>query len=267
MAAQQIQFFKKNKADVSAIGVTVSASQNSDLANLAQGRSLLSGWMTTGSVDADNTTFEIDFDDAQIVDSIILVNHNFKAYTIKYWNGSAWVDFSPAINVSGNAKDTVYHSFTQVVSCPKVLLTISGTMVANSDKMLSTFVVTEKLGQFAGWPIIGSPVVGRNRSTTKMLSGKSSVRENIGNLAFKLSVILWKNANDLTLVQTLYNQNNGFLTWLTGGEESQFFINTKPYRNKDISLMKCSDEYSPVLYQGMYQVGQAITMNLVEVVD
>lgn len=262
----QIRFFRKNAADIDASGVTVTASQGDDVADLALNRTTLSGWMTTGSVDADNTTFQIDWDSEQLIDSILLVHHNFKNYTLQYWNGSAWTDFSTTVAVTNNTDGTTFHEFTEV-STTKLLLTVTGTQTANEDKYLGMFIATTALGQFAGWPQIKKPLVSRNRQVTQMLSGKRSIHEGVGNFACTLSVQLTTDTADLALVETLYDENEGFHVWLCGGSESQFSAPRKPYRLRDVFLMKCADELEPELHKGIYVAGMKIDMQLTEVVD
>lgn len=266
MSASQIIFFEKNKADYSLDDVTTTASQGDAYADYALNRSNQSAWVTSGSVDADNTTFEVDWADQKRITDILLVLHNFKAYTIQYWDGSLYQDFSPAISETTNTVDTTHHSFTEVIT-NKIKLTITGTMVANEDKVLRQLIATKQLGQFAAWPIIDNPTISRNRQRTKMLSGKESIRENVGLFTCKLKIAYLKSDADCLIVESLFEANEGFLVWLCGGDESQFATNRKGYRLEDIYLMKCSNEYSPEWYQGLYKTGMVVDMQLVEVVD
>ena len=262
----QIRFFEKNKADFSDAAVVATASQGVGFETFALNRSNLSAWVTNSSVDADNTTFTIDFGDLHYIDSVLLVKHNFKAYTVKYWDGSAYQDFSTAINVSGNSDETKFHQFT-AVNTTKVQLTITGTMTANQDKFLYQFIVTKQIGQFNGWPVIKNPIVSRNRQFSKMLSGKQSVREMIGAFSCTLSVKTLSNSADLDIIESLYLSNEGFLLWLCGGSESQFSSSRIGYRMEDLYLMKCHNEYKPEFYNGLYKAGIVTTVDLVEVVD
>ena len=74
-----IIIFKKNAIDYGVSGIIAQASQSSDLAIYALNRSNSSAWMTTDSVDADNTTYEVETPDEFDVTDIGLVKQNFKA--------------------------------------------------------------------------------------------------------------------------------------------------------------------------------------------
>jgi len=262
---QQIMFFEKSKSDFSFSNVDATASQGADYADFALNRSNESAWITSGSVDADNTTWEVEMTDQKDVSEIILIKHNFKNFTIKYWNGSAYVDFSPAINVTNNTAETNHYSVTQVAT-NNIRITITGTQVVNSDKYLFQFICSNLIGQLNAWPII-KPVLSRNRKKNKMLSGKTSIRESIGAVKIDLSIKILSNNADLGIIEDLYYSNDGFLVWLCGGSEAQFANERKGYRLEDIYLVKCSDEWQPEYAEGIYTNGMKIQIALEEVVD
>jgi hypothetical protein len=266
MAVEHIKFFEKNKADLSYTAAIATASQGDEYADLARNRANTSAWVTSGSVDADNTTYELDFVDSKVIDTLILAKHNFKNYTFKYWDGAAYQDVSPAVAVTNNTSETTSHSFTSVETT-KVKVTITGTMTANQDKFLYQFIVTKLLGELSGWPVIKNANNSRSRIRNKMLSGKESISEQVGVVSFRLDQKIMKDDDDITLVENLFFSNEGFLVWLSGGLETQFSNVIRTYRNEDIFLMKCSNEYKPDLYQGIYSAGIHVVIDLVEVVD
>lgn len=263
---QQVRFFKKNKLDISNDVAVLTASQGSDYVNYVRNRSNDSAWLTTGSVDADNTYIEVDFVDERDIDFIFLVKHNFKAYTIKYWDGAAYQDFSTAISVTGNTADVTSHGFTKI-STSKIKLTIQGTMTANSDKYLYQFIATEVIAQFDRYPIIRDPAFDRNLLRTKMLSGKTAVAENVGGFEVTMRLTNTKTAGDLSIFETLFFSLEGFLVWICGGDETQFFTRVRGYRKEDIFLMKCANDYSPEFVKSLYDFGLDVSVKLVEVVD
>lgn len=263
---KQITFFKRNKADYINTAVVVTASQGNTFAPFVQRRSNFTGWATTGSVDSDNTTLTCDFVDIQTLTEIILVNHNFASFNIKYWDGAAYQDFSPAISQSSNTDTTTRLSFASQ-STTKIRLTVLGTQVADSDKKLSQLITTELLGTLNGWPIIQTPTFNKNKRISKMLSGKVNIGVNVGGFSCTLSVANWKDDTDLTLVETLYNSGDGFLVWLGGGDEAQFSSERLGYRIEDFFLMKPPTDYVPEWVDGFYRTGMAITLDLVEVTN
>jgi hypothetical protein len=263
---QQIIFFEKNYADLQNDNCTATASQGNDFSDFVRNRKNSSGWITTNSVDSDNTTFTLDFSDSEDIDQIILLKHNFAAYTVEYWNGSSFVAFSPAISVSGNTAENTHHSVTEV-SSTQVRLTVTGTITPDEDKQLAQFIVTKRLGQMAGYPEIKKPTLSRNRSITQMLSGKSSVVENLSTYSTGLSIKLWSNNADLTLIENLYDRFKGFLFWPSGGDETQFSTIRQGYRLEDIYLCKMMDEYVPEYFKGVYSTGIKVNLKLAESVD
>lgn len=272
MAAQQIKFFRKNKIDLSftdpVLTVTDGTATDDGASYLDQMRDRKNntGWFTFGSNDAANTQIDVDMVDAKNIDHIILIKHNFAAYTIQYWNGAAYTDFSTAINVSGNTAETTEHTFDSV-NTTKIRLIITGTIVANADKKCRQFIVTEKIGagQFEGWPIV-KPTLSLNRRVNFTPSGKAYVVESAQSYQVDLSVLSWKSDTDLTIVEEMFFNNSAFLVWPCGGDESQFSTVRRGYRLEDIFLMKCVNEWKPEYYKGNYFMGIKANIKLVEVI-
>lgn len=262
----QIIFFEKNKADYSNPSVLATASEGNAYATYILNRSNDSTWMTTGSVDANNTTVTVDFQDLRRISDIILVKHNFKTFDVEYWDGNAWQDFSTPINVTNCADATSIFQFN-TIDVLKIRITIYGTQVANSDKFLHQFISTVRMGKLQAWPVIKNPIQRKNRKVSAMLSGKSIVIDNIGGFECQLSVKEWKIAGDIALVERLFESTSGFLVWLCGGSETQFFSRVQGFRLEDIFLMKCKNDYDPEFAGGMYQRGLEIKIDLVEVTD
>ncbi|OFZ54979.1 MAG: hypothetical protein A2428_03135 [Bdellovibrionales bacterium RIFOXYC1_FULL_54_43] len=264
----QIIVFKKNICDYGNSEVVLSASAAGEFVNYLRDRSNRTGWMTTGSSDAEQVTLTADFGDTRDFDSLLLVKQNFKSYSAQYEDPvtEQMVDFSTPINVLNNQDEVAYHHFQKVAS-KKLEIKINGTMIPNSEKRMCQLIATELRGQFQAWPVIKDPTHSRNRTKTKMLSGKQSVRENVGGTSFKLKVKILKNQADIDLVESMYDSSEGFLVWPCGGDSSQFISSIKGYRKEDIFLMKCENEYESERYGGFYQSGIELGMNLAEVVD
>jgi len=260
----QIKFFNKSWSDFETPSVVATASEGQTYAYLPFNRSNLNAWQTTGSADANNTTYVVDFGTTRSVHSLILLIHNFKAFTVKYWNGTTYVDFSTPIAETANTASSSFYSFTSV-DTNKIKITITACMVVDDDKFLFQFIATTLIGQLAGWPIISKHNVSKNRVINQMLSGKSVVFENTGFFSCNLSVERWTSNADLTIVEALYNSTEGFLVSLCGGSETQFKTTRQGYRKQDLFLMKCTNEYSADYYSGIYNSGVNISIDLMEV--
>lgn len=264
MAIQPIIFFNKNALDYSDPSVVVTASEGSTFSPFIQKRVNTLGWMTTGSVDSNNTTLTVNFVNLKTLTDIVLVNHNFKSYTIKYWNGTSYVDFPTVINPTTDSASVSRYTFAST-QCTGFKITILGTQVANSDKKITQVIATSLIGQLQGWPTIQKPTFNLNKRINTMLSGKSNIGVNTGGFSCDLAVTNWKNSADLAIVETLYNLGNGFLVWLCGGNQTQFSSVRQGYGLQDFFFVKCQDNYTPEYVAGLYVTGMNIKISLVEV--
>lgn len=262
--AGQIIFFDKNKADISQPNGVATASQGVGIEDLARNRSNDTWWMTTGSVDSDNTTYTMDLIDLFSIDSVILIGHNFKSYTVKYWDGSAYQNFSTTIAPTTNAATTTYHTFT-AVETTKVQITILGTVVVNADKYLAQIIITKKIAQLNGWPHIKAPAHDKNLTIARMVSGKSNVTQNLMGFSCDLEVVTLSDSTDLATIDQIYFSGNSFLVWLCGGSETQFRTAARGMRLKDIYLMQCVNKWTPEPYSGLYGIGYKTKIQLAEV--
>lgn len=262
--SSQIIFFEKNWADFEKSTVVVTASQGNDLASKLVDRSNRTAWGTAGSVDADNTSVILDSGDVSSIDSVLMLKHNFKDFLLEYFDATFSI-WTTIINVVGNTKLSNYYDFA-AVQTQKIRLTIFGTMTPNDEKLMCQFIMTLKIGKLNGWPVISSPILGRNILTQPMLSGKSNVTNNIGSHSTTLSVSNWSDAADLAVVERLFNFSEGFLYWPCGGNEDQFRSVRQGYRLEDLFLCRCVNELSPEWVQGLYKSGMKMQLDLVEVV-
>lgn len=262
--AQQIRFFRKNWADFERSYVSASASNGNDLASQVLTRSNRTGWGTSGSNDAESPTLTINMGDLPTFDTIILVNMNWKNYTLEYLHPltSVWTTL---VTVTNNTASTRIHEFAGV-QASQVRATIDSTMVADAEKFLSQFIITTAIGQFNAWPVIKDPILGRALKEQAVLSGKVNILQNLGRYTASLRIPVLSDSEDLTLVETLFGMVEGFLYWPCGGDEDQFSSVRQGYRLQDIYLVRCKNEFQPEFYKGLYGSGIEVRMDLVEVV-
>jgi hypothetical protein len=260
----QVIFFEKSKCDFSLPNVSVTATEGNDFASRVQNRSNLSSWITTGSLDANLTTLTIDFVDAQTISELLLIQHNLKAYTVKYWNGSAYVNFSTPIAETVNAAADKWHRFNSV-STTKIQLIVQGTMTANDDKTVGQIIPTNMIGQLSAYPLVKDPTFDKRLSRSTMLSGKERVIDNLGGFHLDLVVDVVTDT-DKNTIEDLYDSDEGFLPWLSAGLESQFKTVARGYRMQDLPLMKCVNTYQPEWKRGLYAGALNMTLKLMEVV-
>lgn len=269
----QITFFEKNIIDIDnenvSITVTDAVASNTgeEFIDFIRNRNLTSAWLTTGTSDAANTQIDVNWIDEETLTDIILIKHNWAAYTIQYWNGSTYVDFSTAINVSGSTSETTQHRFDSVTSS-RIRIIITGTQTADDEKQLYQLIVTNQLltGALNGWPKINSPIHSLNKVVNKMLSGKKNVIESVGFFSCELEVESWRDDQDLTLIEKIYFGRAPVLLWLSGGNETQFSTVRIGYRLEDLYLVRPTDDYTPEYFNGLYKLGLKIKMKLEEVI-
>lgn len=266
-----IKWFEKNLLDIDFNNITITitdttASNNGQsFVDFMRNRNNDSLWVTTGSNDAANTQIDINMTDTVAFDRILLVNNNFKAYTIQYHNGSTYVDFSTAINETTNTKTTIEHQFTEV-NASLIRIIITGTFVADDDKFLAQLLVCKSIGQLQGYPQIKKPTYSLNKKAIKLLSGKSFILRQRGAFFCDLEVQNYNVDADLAILESIYFKNGGVLMWVNSGDSTQFKREHIGYRPEDIFLVQPSNEWTPEFYQSLYQTGIVFKMRVVEVV-
>ena len=270
--AQTIKVLKKNKVDLDNDNITITVTDavatntGQDFVDFVRNRNNTSAWLTTDTTDAANTTLEVDMADTEVVDKIILVGHNFKAFTVKYWSGIAWVDFSTPISETINATSTAWFTFDQV-STDKLQIIITGCQTVDEDKILTQLIVGEELAQLEAYPEIRRPRHISNRRKAKMLSGKLNVIEAVGRFSVQLKMKYWNSDADLNAIEGIYFNRVPVLLWLCGGDEDQFKFKRVGYRLEDLYLVRPTNDYTPEWFKGVYTTGLKITVALDEVVD
>ena len=257
-------FLRKNRLDLDS-DLQLSATQGNEFISSIRTKSNDLAWITTGSRDADGTTVEIDLLDPFEINIAILTSHNFKSYTLSYFEERtrAWVEL---VGLTDNASSTTWHMF-QNVSASKWKLQIQSTQTPNDEKRLGRLILTDVLGQFTYSPVIKNPIHETGKIVKKMLSGKRSIRKTLGAFRCTLSIKHLRQEKDLALIEKLYNQFFGFEVWLCGGNEKQFFYPAKGYRLQDVYLMQAEDDWGPEMIEGIYANGYEFKMKLAEVTE
>lgn len=271
MAAKQILFFEKNKADpnFSTSGAFTTASENPELAPLAVNRKNTSAWQTDDSLDSNNTTYTMDFGRVVELDSLIGIGCNFKDYDIEYFNGAIWQFFTltsgGATAITGNAAENFFHETVKVSDAEKVRITIKATFTVDDAKTLTQFIATEKVGRLEGWPVMSGTRVGRETQAVDALDGLSYVIDRQGGYRGQLSVSNYTLQTDLNIVDALFNRVEGFLYWPCGGDESQFTPLVEGSRFKDIYLCRLIGQLAPNKNRGIYINGLNFSVNVRQV--
>lgn len=138
-------------------GNSVTVSSGSTTAKYIKDLDRETRWLSSGSDDLTQESIVVAFDYPQTIDRIMLLNFNFKKYTIKYDN-SGWVDFanvyttkdgavSSAISETTNTESARYYEFTPVTTS-QIQILVDTTQIANAQKYLYELYIGEEIGTF-----------------------------------------------------------------------------------------------------------------------
>ena len=196
-------------------GASAIASTGSPSANYAIDRNNSTFWSSIGSDDATVETITITLSESSDIDRLLLVDHNFKNYTIKYFDGAGYVDFTSAYKYSieltqsqlghgasfgraskfsentfgvktasethslidnENTLDVTYFEFDSVTTM-SIRIEVQSTQVADEEKHISQVIATAELGTMQGFPKV-KVKHNTNNSERKALSGRSLIVKN-----------------------------------------------------------------------------------------
>lgn len=266
---QQIRFFEIPSSDYSnrnfsfTITDDLADSTGQEIANFMRNRNLTSSWLTTGSLDANNTEVFASFGgEKQPIESLFLVKHNLKAFDVEYFDGVSW---QLAESVTDNELETTEHIIG--ASVESIKLTIYGTIESDKDKRITQFIATREIGQMTGFPEISSMVHTQGTKNSVMLSGKHAISNTVGATSFKLKLKVMNQQSDVDLIESLfYTYKRGVMVYIGGGDQKQFKIKTRGYRLEDFYVMKPSRDYRDDFYKSLYGVGTKLDISLQEVV-
>lgn len=217
-------------------------------------RNPYSYWYTSGSNDATTEVLTIFFPTSSLISRLLLLDHNFKNYTIKYLSSGVYVDFTAAVGLNGAlslgkiaetgfSDSSSYYEFDPVTT-NSIQISISTTQVTNADKFLNTLIATTEIGTLAGFPTIKQVTVDRNSKIKKTLSGRFSIQKADETAAFQLSFKSYPSATvynvDIDLMMSLHDLDVPFLVWLCGGRRGPTYFNytLRGFRLKDVYQMQ-----------------------------
>lgn len=133
-----IKIFGQNWLDENC---TITASSGSGTASYLYDQQPVTQWTSEGSSDAVGESLELTLKNWQGVEverdinRIVLLNHNFKACSFDYWNGSAWVELTAAA-LANCAVANSYISLAAPIATSRVRVRPTTTQVANAEKAL-----------------------------------------------------------------------------------------------------------------------------------
>jgi len=269
---KRITFYRKSLIDLDKPNVTITITDpvatNTGQASVdfMRNRNNNSSWATSASDDTANTEILVEMGDLLDITDIMIIKHTFKDYIVEYLDPNTTL-FVTYENIVGATLDTAVLTKTNAITTRTIKITVFNTQIADDDKVMRQLVITERFwgGEFESSPQIKKPMSSKNKRINKLLSGKVNVVEGRGAYSVTLEVKLNED-KDLTIIEAIYENREGVLMLLSGGNEDQFITRRVGYRNEDIVLVRPVDEYINPYDIGVYQNRIKIKMKLNEAV-
>lgn len=250
-----IKFFTRNK-NLAEDGATGTATTGNSILERALDKNPLTKWRSVGSSDATTETLIVDFPEDVTIDRLLLVDHNWKSFTVKYDSGGVYTDFANVVGLDGSlgggisettfADDTAYYEFDSVTT-DSLELTVTETQVADAEKFLTQLISCQELGTLTGFPLIRGLRPSRNVRSKNVLSGKVLAQKSEESMKFDLD---FKNfgstfTSDLDLMFSLFEREDNFLVWLSGGRRGStyFSYGLRGFRLKDVYEMQATRDF------------------------
>lgn len=252
-----IKFFSENLLNDSCTYTFTSASAT--FSSFLYDRNTSSKVTSTTSSDTVNEEFTVDFNSSKTFNRIYIDAHNIKSGSIKYYDGSNFVDFSPAVTFSGNTSTTNYFEFASVTS-QIIKVTATSTIVANSKKQIGELKVFSELGTVVKNPSSYDQTFISKQSTLETSTGgfKRIIfgRKYNATLSFRDA-----NSTDISLFKNLDTLGAPFHVWPCGGIGQ----NEEGFKLSDIFLVNISSEFAPKLKSDLFGLGMQIELTFAEV--
>jgi len=268
-----ISFFDKSKC-LFKDGASAAASSNTAAQNLCLGTNKYFKWQSSGSNDSTTETLVITLSSAVEISRLFLIDHNLKAFTVKYGAG-AGSDFAGVtgldeysdskIQLTACARDTSYFQFTPVTT-NRLILTMTTTQTANAQKYLNQFIVTNELGTLRGYPKMNGISLDRNAQREEAISGRFQIQKGYEVAGFDLSLSTYPYQDDLDLLDSLHDREDDFLVWLCGGLPDQFRLKQRGFRAKDVYQMQIDKALRNSYEKNIYLMGANQSYSFLEVV-
>lgn len=264
-----ISFFNANKADYS-LGASVVASSNQEDAKYLLSNDRSFRWVSQGSDDSTTETLTISFSSQQELSRLFLINHNFKSFSITYGADQEFTNVKgidgtlTGINETDFSYDTAYYEFDNVVT-DTINISVDTTQVSDAEKQLVWLILTSEIGTLLGFPDISSFNLDRNERKQKNAQGGQRVSKNRELASLKIDMNVYPYQEDIDLITALTERDAPFLVWPSGGMPSQFKLQVKGFRLRDIYLMQTTGKFQTGFYKNIYVCGAEHKITLEEV--
>lgn len=241
-----VKFFGENACLIDG-AASIAVSSGSAVKDYAIDKNAASFWTSVGSNDITQESLVVTFGSTSI-SRILLVDHNFKGFTVKYWDGAAYQHFAGVVGLDGTktnitetafADTTAYYEVTPVTTT-RLQILVTTAQTVNAQKYIATIFASTELGTLVGFPKIDAVQVNRNPRTMTMLSGKVNIVKSNQVFACTLNFSPYSVGSayvaDLDLMMTLFDRATPFHIWLSGGRRGTGYYSytLRGWRLKDL---------------------------------
>ncbi len=229
------------------------------------------------STDIIEVFFTMTFSSARTLNRIFMLGINFKDFTVEYWNGSAWVNFTnvitqlsstpvTGIDYASFATDFLYAEFDSI-STTSVRWRCLTTQTVNANKQINKFIATFELGTLLGFPTIDLSH-SNNANVQQSQSGYASINKRFKIANLNLGFNAYPVQADIDLLLTLFERSDPFLVWLCGGNfgTTYFRFSQLGYRLKDLYLMDCIGDLGANYYANIFVNAPVTAMSFTEAI-
>jgi hypothetical protein len=274
-----IKFFTRPVSIFSDGQIVATASTATGSISRALDRNRYTYWRSVGSNDTITETITITWSSAVTFSRIILVDHNFKEFNVKWKSGVSFVHFTSVSGLDGSqanvsetvfADDTAYYEVAQVTTTA-IQIEVVKTQVANQEKYINQIIACSEYGTLEGYPDINSLEFNRNERAKKMLSGKTLSLKSEESMKVQLTFKDYPPSlgADIDLMGQLFDVESTFLVWLCGGRRgtSYFRKALRGFRLRDIFYMQTTGTFNPDYSKNVYVLPVNFRLNFIESVD
>lgn len=269
-----IKFFSKNQV-LEIDGGSITASSGDVVAESAIDKNPITSWISVGSDDSTTETLTLTFPSATI-DRILLQNHNWREFTVEYWNGSSWTSFANVVGLDGStsgisetdfADDTAYYEFDEVTTT-QLRIQVVKTQTADEEKNIAQVIACQELGTLQGFPMVKRLRHSRNERKKTMLSGKVFIQKSIDSFECRIDFQDYPGSYsaDIDLAMSLFDREDPFLMWLCGGRRGADYFSkaVRGFRLQDVYLMQVGKDVTIDYRSGGYKNPVNLSVDLEE---
>lgn len=246
-----VKFFEPNFADSRGGSYVIATISGQSSADFIIDRNKYTVWRSVGSNDTITEQLTVYFPGIGFSFSrLFIIGHNFKDFRIRRWQpGPGYIDFPATIGINSQTAaginetnyelNSAYYEFQQI-STDKILIECQTTQIANQEKFLNLFIITDEIGTFQGFPLISEVSQDRKNRKSIMLNGRSRIDKSLEVMRFLINFqnyfTLESYRPDLDLIYKLFDRDDNFLTWLCGGraDDPWFKYSLRGFRVEDL---------------------------------